>query len=197
MKTYTKKIEVIKPRLVITYDGDTESPRKWDNLGYFITKQGKYRSPDGNDNHIYEAVIGTGEIAESQEDHIKLIKKTINAYGDEKVIAIYPVYRYEHGNVIYKLGTAQGFDISNCGFYIVTDKTQKLLGTPKKSFEKVIKQELEEYTQWANGEVFSFTLYDDNGDLIDAVGGFYNIDHIKEYLPDEFKNEDLSRYITY
>jgi hypothetical protein len=59
----------------------------------------------------------------------------------------------------------------------------------------VIKSELETYTKWANGEVYGFTLYDDKGELEDSCYGFYDIDDIKEHLPAEWKDEDLTAYI--
>ena len=194
MKTYKKITEVEKPLLVIKHDQDAESPRQWDNLGYFLTVDRNYRSPDGNASEIYNIMKETGDEATNQDEHIKMMKKRINKETDEKVLAIYPVVKYEHSNVKYSLGTVKGFDYSNNGFYIVTDKTQKLLGTPKKFFEKVISQELKEYTSWANGEVYGFTLYDQDGEIKEDCWGYYNIEDIKESLPDEWKDEDLSEY---
>jgi len=193
MKTITYQKTITNPKLVITYDTDPESPREWSNLGYFITQDRNYRSPDNNE--TLQAIIKEGgEVCNSQEEHIAYIKKN---YKDEKIIAIYPVVKYEHGGVSYSLGTIKGFDYSNNGFYIITDKKQKEMGTPKNKFEEVIKQELETYTQWANGEVYSFILYDNNGDIEDSCSGFYDIEEIREHLPEEWKDEKLSDYMKY
>ena len=192
MKTYTTTTE--KPRLVISYDMYETSPRSDSNLGYFITVDQKYHSPDDHDT-MESIVRETGQVATSLEEHIKMIKKEIEDQVQEKVIAIYPVVKYEHGGVVYRLGTQHGFDYSNNGFYIITDKTQKELGTPKKLFEQVIKGELETYTSWVNGEVYQFMLYDEQGNIIDSCGGIYDIEHIKEYLSDEWKDEKLQEYI--
>ena len=194
MKTYTKKIEVTKPRLEIVYDQDSESPREWSNLGYFITVDRNKYSPDQNKT-LEVLVKNSGEEADSQNTHIAMIKTGLHLMGEE-VLAIYPVTKYEHGGVSYSLGTAHGFDNSNNGFYIVTDKTAKELGTPSKSFEKVIKQELEVYNKWCNGEVYGFRLYDSFGDELDSCYGFYDIEDIREHLPKEWKKEDLTKYIT-
>lgn len=192
MKTYTKTIEVTKPRLTIQYDKYHSSPRKWSNLGYFITCDRNDYSPDKHPE--YEEIIKeTGQKARSQEEHIKMIKKAIQATG-EKVLAIYPISKYEHSGVAYSLGTKHGFDYSNNGFYIVTETSQKEIGTPKKSFEKVIKEELDIYNAYANGEVYGYTLYDEQGNDIDSCWEFYSIDEIKEHLPSEWKNEELENY---
>lgn len=196
MKTIKKTIET--PKLVIEYDGDTTSPRDMcSNLGYFITVDRNYYSPDEQGKHRQDIIKETGERATSQKEHIELIKKSWKMTTDEKVLAIYPITKYEHSVVSYSLGTQHGFDYSNNGFYIVTDKTQKELGTKKKDFEKVIIQELEEYNKWLNGECYQFCLYNEQGEVEDSCGGFYDIEEIREYLPDEWKNEDLTEYLKY
>jgi hypothetical protein len=152
-------------------------------------------SPDQNGGVIYNIVKEAGDNAKDQKDHIRIIKKLIEDVEGEKVLAIFPVVKYEHSGVSYRLGTAHGFDYSNNGFYIITDKTQKEIGTKRKDFEKVITEELEAYTSWANGEIYCFMLYDDDGELADSCGGFYEIEDIREYLPKEWKKENLIDYI--
>jgi hypothetical protein len=193
-KTYTKEVEA--PLLEIRYDCDPTSPREWSNLGYFITVDRDYHSPDMNET-LERIVKDTGEEATSQAEHIKMIKKEVENELDEKVLKIYPIVKYEHGAVVYSLGEMHGFDYSNNGFYIVTDKTQKELGTPESSFEKVIREELNIYNKYANGEVYCFTLYDDKGEVEDSCCGFYSLDDIKEQLPSEWEDVDLTEYITY
>lgn len=191
MKTY-KKIEE-SPRLVITYDECTYSPRENTNLGYFITIDRDYRSPDKN-KQIEFIVKDTGENANNVTEHMDMIKENIENDTNEKVLAIYPVTKYEHSSVSYSLGTSNGFDCSNNGFYIITDKTQKEFGTPRKLFEDVIKSELSIYTQWANGEVYRFELFNENGENVDGCGGFYSIEDIKENLSEEWADENLADY---
>jgi hypothetical protein len=198
MQTYKKTIDM--PRLEIRYDSDTDSPRAWSNLGYFITVERNYQCPD-NHEALQSIVRVTGEEADSAEDHVERIKNAIEEEMSEKVAYIFPVYRYEHGNVAYRRGSASGFDYSNCGFYIVTDKNLKDWdgdNVPNaEKVEKIIDAELETYTQYANGEVYGFILYDDNGDEEDSCWGFYSIEDIRDHLGDEWKDEDLEKYIKY
>ena len=192
MLTYNKTTQ--QQRLKIEYDNISESPRSWSNLGYFITVDSNYKSPD-NRQDIINIVKDTGDNATSQDDHISMIKKAMKDELNEEVIAIYPICKYEHSGVIYRLGTQHGFDISNNGFYIITKKQQKEYETKKKDFETIIKQELEVYNSYINGEGYQFTLYDDEGEVIDACGGFYSLDDIKDHLPEEFKSEKLEDYL--
>jgi hypothetical protein len=40
-------------------------------------------------------------------------------------------------------------------------------------------------------------LYNEKGDIEDSCGGFYDIEDIRESLPEEFKDEDLSKYVAW
>jgi len=193
MKTYTKTSITEEPRLVISYDQDPMSPREDTNLGYFITVDSNYHSPDKHED-LERIVKETGDIATSLEDHIKLMKSDIKVQTEEEVIAIYPITKYEHGGVAYSLGEKHGFDNSNNGFYIITKNSQKETGVEEKNFEEAIEQELGAYNKYANGEVYGFILYKEDGEIEDSCWGFYDINDIKECLPEEFKGEDLEEY---
>lgn len=205
MKTYTKSTEA--PRLVIEHDEGAESPRHDDNIGLFFTKESRYQSPDGITHPLYQIMVETGDEARDLADHIERMEakahqafkesapKDGNSHDESlHIIEIHPVYRYEHGNVVYKRGTAAGFDYSNCGFYIVTAQSISGETHTAESIAKAIDAELEVYTSWANGEVYRFTLYDEHGEVEDSCGGYYAIEDMREALPDEWKDEPLEQY---
>jgi hypothetical protein len=194
MKTFTKTTVTEEPRLQIRYDCDPESPREWSNLGYFITKDRDYHSPD-KDETLERIIAETGDEAESLEKHMELITNAIKNQMDDEVLAIYPVVKYEHGGIAYSLGAKHGFDYSNNGFYIVTKKSQKETGSAKRFFRKIIEEEIAEYNKYANGEVYYFNYLDREGTVIDSVGGIYDIDDIKTYLPKSWSKEDMSDYL--
>lgn len=195
MKTYTTTIE--KPRLVIEYDRDAESPRTWDgNIGYFITVDRNYGSPDENGD-IQSIVKKTGEEAQNQKDHMRLIEISMSEELNEKVLAIYPIVKYEHGGVSYKRGTTKGFDYSNNGFYIVTKESAKYHSKlDKESIEQAIDSEIETYNDYINGNIYRWTLYNEQGEQVDSGGDYYSIEDIKSNLPKEWKDEDLSKYLV-
>lgn len=197
MKTITYKKTVTKPILEITYDGCADSPREWSSLGYFITAERNYNSPDKEASLEY-AVKTMGESANSCDEHMELIKEYLasdETSFSEEVIYIVPVSKFEHSGVIYRRGEEHGWDSGVCGFYIVTKESAERLGTPSDRFQKVIDEELKVYTQYANGDVYAFVLFDEEGKVKDSCGGFYDINDIKEYLPEEWKDEDLSEYM--
>ena len=207
IKTYLKQIK--EPRLVITYDNDAVSPRENDNVGLFFTKENRYKSPDGNTHPLYQIMMETEDEAKDTKHHIELMKaaavvafsqsgpKDGNSHDEDlHIIEVYPVYRYEHSGVAYKRGTAGGFDYSNCGFYIITAKSIANKIHTAKSIAKNIDAELAEYTNWLNGEIYAFTLYDEAGEIVDSCGGFYEIEDIHFYLPKEWKGEKLEEYLN-
>ena len=193
MKTF--QATVTSPQLVIEHDDSPESPREWDNVGYFITAERNHGCPDNNQ-ELEEIVRETQHSATNTESHMALVKSEVETELKEKVLYIAPVYRHEHGNVIYRRGTAEGFDVSNCGFYIVTDKTYKDFPADIKHVEHNIDAELAMYTNWCNGEVYRFTLLDEDGEYVDGCGGFYDIEDIRERLPEEWKEEPLEQYVV-
>jgi hypothetical protein len=128
-----------------------------------------------------------------------MIKKEINAQLGEEVIYITPICRYEHGGVSYSVGTKTVFDYSNNGFYIVTkESANEILGDDYNEEEivKIIESEIETYNQWVNGEVYEYTLYDEDGNFEDSCSGFYTLDEIKERLPEDFDDEDMEDYLN-
>jgi hypothetical protein len=194
MQTYNKI--VVSPLLEIRHDNDIESPREWNNLGYFITSE---HTPDGQSSHakwVQSIVESTSKDANNQDEHTQLIVDAINATS-ETVVAIYSVNRYEHGNVVYSRGIVNDFDYSNCGFYIVTDKTLEVIGIPNRLIEKTIDSELETYTSYVNGDVYEFILHDETGEVVDSCSGFYDIEDMREYLPESYKGENLYDYLVY
>ena len=193
MKTYKKTITTEKPLLEINYEQDAESPREWSNVGYFFTTERGYQSPDGKNHELYGIMIEAGYTSNNSKEHAENIKKLGKKRGYD-VLEVYPIHRYEHSGVSYRVGVGGGFDDSNCGFYIITKETAKEVGVKENDFLKAIESELETYNKWANGEVYGFTLFDKNGDVADSCWGFYNIQDIREYLPKGWKNEDLEDY---
>lgn len=193
MKTYTKTIEA--PRLEIRHDDTAQSPRDNDaNVGYFITVEKRRNSPDDNES-IISMVQNLAEESNSTKEHMEKITAEFPQNFKEKVIAIFPVSRYEHSGVHYSLGMAHGFDNSNCGFYIVTDKTLAESGVNEKDIADAIQAELNLYNAWINGECYMYELFDEDGYSNSYVGSFTSLDDIKKDLPKEWQGEDMQDYL--
>lgn len=186
MKTIKTTVE--KPQLEIYYDEFTDSPREWSNLGFFITRSRRYNSPDNHEQ--LEAIMNdTENMAKNVEQHIDLMKAQ-----DSDILAIYPINKYEHGGVSYSIGEKGGFDNCIAGFYFVMKNNE--ITDNEEDFIDQIEAELDFYNKYVNGNVYAFRLYNENGELEDDnMSGFYELEDIKEYLPEEWKDEDLTDYL--
>jgi len=200
--------------LKIYQDKDIESPREWDDLGYFITQQRNYNSPDKN--KPLQAIIKEAydEQPTNATGHIKKIKRLCKQQFNEDIVLIVPISKYEHGNIRYYIGDHKvcSFDSGVCGFYIITKESLKKCYGLKRPINKTllekIQVELDLYNTWENGEIYCFILHQKQTitidkkeysriEYVDNYCGFYGLEDIKKHLPEQFKNKDLNDYIIY
>ena len=191
MKTYKETIE--RPKLVIDYDYDVDSPRNWSNLSILVIRNGL----GDNDEYLNRELENSQHKVGCAEDHLELMKEIVEEHLGSKVIYADFISKYEHSGVRYFIGQSSGWDYSNIGFVFVTEDSLKKIGCAEEDVKKIVKQEIETFSQWANGEVYHFTLYDDEGNVEDSCGGFYDLEEIREHLPEEWQEEDLTKYINY
>ena len=102
------------------------------------------------------------------------------------------ISRYEHSGSIYTRGAPTcRWDAGYAGFAIV--ETAKM---SDEKFEKMVDTDLETFTDWANGNVYSVYVVDAYGDCVDACSGFIGYEAAEEAFEDackQFKNyEDTS-----
>ncbi len=194
----TIDVTVTKPQLEIYYDDDTESPREWSNLGLIVSKYDSIT--DEECKPLMQDLINIQSKVGSIEEHLQEMNKVVVDYFDSEIVFSIPLLKYEHSGVKYYTGyTNGGWDCCCIGFVFVTESKLKEMET-ENDFDKIsqsIDNEMETLTQWVNSEVYRFVLLDEQGDEIDGCTGFYDLEHIKEYLPKEWQKEDLEQYIQY
>jgi len=199
--------------LKISQDYHAENPRNYCNIGNFLTHERGRVSPD-QDKYLEDIILQAySEYPKSVDDHIKKIKRIYKKQFGENLVLIAPISKHEHGSINYYLGDQKRCQFDSClaGFYIITKNSLRgFYGSEKrpknKTLLKYIKAEIQLYNQWVNGEVYYFELEEMetkkiNGkeftrkEIIDESGNYYQLEHIREYLPDSFKNEDLNNYL--
>ena len=136
----------------------------------------RYKSPDAMPvrGNVFESMAKTFNCA----GHTDSIESAL----DRKAVWL-PVWKYEHGAVAYAAATSNPFhcewDSGQAGYVFVTlADVRKEYGVTRvtkairaKALE-VLRQEVETYSQWANGEVYAYTVTDANGEETDSCGGF-------------------------
>lgn len=200
MKTTTITKEIQVPLLEIYQDEFAESPRNNYNIGMLIMKNYKHLDDSESDgtqhsdldyDKLSEIIDDTYESAKSGIDHVAKIQKAIG-----KNIIVYPINKYEHGNIRFSISTSEGFDNGVCGFYFVSKKNLKDNECIDESKAlSIIVGELEILTSYTNGEVYGYTLRDTGAVIIDGCCGFYDLDDIKSDLGVDWKDENMIDYL--
>ena len=186
---------------IVHDDYAPESPREWCNLGTFWMWCRNYASPDELPNRRWDM-----EDCFASEFSLKDISETKfydtgdqGSYRDyimeqvEKLAIILPVYKYEHGGVVFNTeGFSCPWDSGQVGFIFVSlEDVRKEYGVKrvtKAIREKVIEQlkgEVKTYSQWVNSEVYGFEIIDnETGDTLEYCYGFIG-DSDDEHLVSE------------
>ena len=158
--------------LEVTQDEYPNNPRHDDNLSTMICFHGRYSL---GDKHTYKHQDYSGW-AEMEKAIIK----------NEKPAIILPLYLYDHSGItISTTPFSCKWDSGQIGFvFISKDKVKNDYGVKrvtKKEIEKVTKvllAELETYDLYMRGEVYGYTLINENGEIEDSCFGYYGVESI-------------------
>src|SRR5699024_12842037 len=93
-----------------------------------------------------------------------------------------PISKFEHGQVSYSVGVSQGWDSGVVGLAMVNiNDVKKEYGASvlskglKEKIHAILNSELESYNVWINGEVYTVSLLDFDGSIIDSLSGMLEI----------------------
>ncbi|MFT8556582.1 hypothetical protein [Liquorilactobacillus hordei] len=185
----TKYINKKGQVLSIEADECPENPvRDWDMLGTYYTFEGRAYSPsEHNYSDVMEflgSIIGD-ELVEKlhvRNNNTKDFLNDVFERADRLGYIMFPISKFEHSNVVYSLGTANGWDCGTVGVAFVAKETvceeygvKKVTAKIRKLVKQRFEGELETYTQWCNGDVYGFTVTDCKGELVDSCSGFYGL----------------------
>jgi len=219
MKNYVNESE--KVFVKVEKDDWAESPREWDNLWNILTWSNRYNSIDTNefrdleefllDNLTEKQMVNLYKGNPSTQEFFERIQKRFYNLG----YLVEPISKYEHGGVSYSVGVSQGWDVGVVGLAMVNINDIKkeyeasvLSKSLKEKIYSVLNGELETYNLWANGEVYSVSLVDYEGNCLDSLGGMLGYESeeamIQEYINyntnynfEDFKLKELVEKVTY
>ena len=164
------------------YDQFPENPLDWqgDEIKYFI-------EADDVENDLVNNLFD-GDYDAYQDEHDKYTSATdlfegLTKIAKEQGKLIYPVEKYEHSLVQYYLGSGQGWDCGVNGFVLVdVEQAKKNLGfISEKDIVANINNTLEDFTNYANGDVYFVAFYqlNDKGEKeeeLDCAGSIQSKD---------------------
>jgi hypothetical protein len=182
-----------------TVDGMKDrTPTLWEVLEEFIDTAWWARDDDPEWMEELECTSGDGR------EYLFEVIDYINEHGG---VAL-PVSMYDHSSVGYGVGHPSQFvgaypwDAGYVGLIYARDEDIKknflvdeVTDELRKRVEKCMEEEVEYYSQWANGECYYFNLYDKSGNLIDSCSGFIGDDTAKSGIEDytgELEETDMS-----
>ena len=100
-----------------------------------------------------------------------------------------PISKFEHGQVSYNAGVSQGWDVGVVGLAMVNiDDIKKEYETTvlskglKEKIHAILDSELDTYNSWANGYVYTVSLLDFDGNVVDSLGGMIGYDTEKDMI---------------
>lgn len=90
-----------------------------------------------------------------------------------------PLYLYDHsGQAISTTPFACPWDSGKVGYAFITAERAKEHGVPDPA--QTIEDEVKTYGQWLSGDVYGFTIEDEEGNVIDCSWGYFGLDCVKE-----------------
>ena len=149
----------------ISQEDFADDPRCWDNMTEMCLHHRKY-------NVANETFAHTADFDSWDE---------MRRFLEKEYAVVVPVYMYDHSGVsIDTTPFSCRWDSGQIGFCVISkEKIQKEFGWTnmtkgrRAKLERIIDQEVKTYSAFLNGDVYRFTIYDDNGEFVDSCGDYY------------------------
>lgn len=168
--------------LTIWQDSNGSNPREWDNLGTMLCGHGRYNLGDktfDSDNYSDWEEVLKGEV------------------GSLKDLIYLPLYLYDHSGIT--MSTTKFNDEWDSGqvgwIYVTKEQARKELGKKRLTKElqeriiDILKNEVRTYDLYLTGEIYGYTLEDEENNFEDSCGGFFgdsDIKYMKEHVPEKY-----------
>lgn len=181
-------------RLTIDHDSTAESPRKWESSWNLSCSHKRYDLGDEDcrlNVRDYDSWEEYGEALREEYDIVEMVPLYLLDHSHLSLSIVDFNDRWDSGQIGFAFLTAEN-QKDLVGAYDITDLHEASL--------EVLKQELEVYEGWMNGEAYSIMVEDVNtGETIDNIGGFYGTDFsangLDDYIPEEFV-EDVYKTLS-
>lgn len=201
-----------KLRLVIEQDELLEDPRSWDNLGTMLCRNRHYQLGDCNTNRETEEQLAEicRKYGKSDEEIDEMtFAEEIQFILNQDNICGLPLYITDHSGISMQTYRFDAWDSSFVGlifvekdFYLAQTCLKDEEGWKEKAKE-TLKSEVETYSDFLEGNVYEWTLYEptvvirqsmdgkelsreivEEGEVVDSMGGFYNptLEDVESYF---------------
>ena len=177
-------------KVVVKLDSceNSHSPREFSNLGKLFLKGSVDENNGEYNTEILIAFSRGDDIVSACDFALKFgnvtskseLRKEYRKIQSEVGVAL-PVYRYEHSGVAFSTKPFScPWDSGLAGVIFATKKdirselSVKLVNSNNiKKTVSNLKSEIDSYSKWANGELYSVSIYSECGEMLDSCGGIY------------------------
>lgn len=153
--------------LKVTESECIDNPREWDNLGKMVFFHNRMNLGDEQNDYKYKNYNSWDEL---KNDIIQ----------NENVHTILPVYIYEHSGIALSTNSFScRFDSGQIGFIYATMES---IGCNTDKIETYLKNEIEVYSKYLNGENYKYEIYEiqtcnldcKHETLIESCSGYFD-----------------------
>ena len=149
-------------------DEDSSSPREWDNLSTFAGYHRNYHIGDPKN----------GDVAFR---HVPTLREVVEREGRGEILAAVELHLRELGRVGWAYVTRANAVRMGCHPGQTYVDQQGVTRTYNRAFfEEATRQEIATYQQWADGDVYGYTVDGRDGDGLDSCWGFFGHDYVRE-----------------
>jgi len=171
MSTKIESFEHNGRKVAIYFDDDARSPRGEDRDCNLATLVCWHRRRN----------LGDEQIEGMTEAELRVFVTE----RDEEILAMLPLYIYEHGGVTMSTGAfGDRWDSGQVGWAYITKSRAEELGCVGAAWDAVhyceaIKNEVETYAMFLRGEVYGYVVKGIDGEELDSCWGFYGLDDVR------------------
>ena len=190
-------------RLVIEQELFPENPRSWDNLGTMLCCHRDYRLGDCNTNRETEEQLAKicRKYGKSDEEIDEMtFAEEVQFILNQEDVCGFPLWLYDHSGISMSTTRQSAWDSSFVGLiFVEKDSYLAQMGLKEDIYwkvraEKTLESEIEIYSDFLEGNVYQWTLYeptiiitqsmdgkelsreiDEEGEKVDGIGGYYNL----------------------
>lgn len=173
MDSLIKTIERNGLTLEVHYDAFPIDPREYDAVGQLALKHPRYYLANETDIHI------------DSIDNIQQLFDEIRRRYNVRMIT--GVQLYDHGGVELTLCSPDDYignwDTVMAGIMFIDSDNDVIKDNPEYTDEElrqILKDQLKWYSQYLNGEVYSYIVKDSDDNVIDSCAGFFDMDEMIE-----------------
>lgn len=200
-----RAIETLKARLPngnkakaeLIYDQHATNPRECDNLGTILIAPNKAHWIANRDSAVDTSIC----LGKNPYEHWENLRRKQLNLKKSDIAIVYPITKYEHGEISLQLGYKSGWERGVVGFVYVTKETiRKCYGVDritKSIIERTkdcLQDELDMLTGWLNGDCYGWQIKEyaltDDGldwkevDTLDACWGYFDKEHASGDMQD-------------